>query len=391
MDFRLTEEQLAFQAGVRDFIEKEAPQELLAARGVSFGTGTALSEDAPVVQKWLKKLHEKGYAGMSWPVEYGGKGETAIDDWLFSEEMSYHDIPSVSGGMYGKVLAQFGTEEQKRDYIPGMLAGTVRLAQGWTEPRGGTDLAGVQTRATREGDEYVINGQKIFTTSAHYATHIWLIARTNPEEPRHRGLSMLIVPMDAPGIEVRPLYTQADERTNEVFFDSVRTPVTSIVGEENGAWLVAMKMAEFERITLIGHLAWFFDELVKYAKATVVAGKPLSDDPRISQALARLAVDLEVGRLLELRTAWQVERGGSHNVQAAMNKLWVAEFRERLANEATNIIGPPALIHKDAKEAPLGGFAEAHYRAYPLFKFGAGCCEVLRNIIAQRGLGMPRG
>ncbi len=391
MDFRLTKEQLAFQAEVRDFIEKEAPTELRAARGVSFGTGTGLSEDAPSVQKWLQKLHESGYAGMSWPEEYGGKGATAIDDWLFSEEMSYYDLPSVTGGMYGKVMSMVGTEEQKRAFIPRLLAGTYRFAQGWTEPRGGTDLAAIQTRAVREGDEYVINGQKIFTTGAHYATHLWLAARTNPDEPRHKGISMIVVPMDAPGIEVRPLYTQADERTNEVFLDSVRTPVTNLVGEEHGGWLIAMKMAEFERITVIGHIAWFLDELVKYARETEAAGAPLIDDPRVRQTLARLVVDLEMGRLLELRTAWKVEQGGSHNNEAAMNKLWVAEYRERLANEASNIIGPLGLIRKDTADAPIGGFAEAHYRAYPLFKFGAGCCEVLRNIIAQRALGLPRG
>ena len=391
MDFRLTKEQLAFQAEVRDFIENEAPPELQAARGVSFGTGSALSEDAPVVQQWLQKLHESGYAGLSWPEEYGGKGETAIDDWLFSEEMSYHDLPSVTGGMYGKVLTAVGTEEQKQAYIPRLLAGTYRFAQGWTEPRGGTDLAAIQTRAVREGDEYVINGQKIFTTGAHYATHLWLAARTNPDEPRHKGISMIIVPMDTRGIEVRPLYSQADERTNEVFLDSVRTPVTNLVGEEHGGWLIAMKMAEFERITVIGHIAWFLDELVKYARETEAAGALLSDDPRVRQALARLTVDLEVGRLLELRTAWKVDQGGSHNNEAAMNKLWVAEYRERLAHEASNIVGPLSLMRKDTAGAPVGGFAEAHYRAYPLFKFGAGCCEVLRNIIAQRGLGLPRG
>lgn len=389
MDFRLTKEQLGFQQEVREFIQNETPQELFDARSVTFGFGNGLPANHPTVREYLQKQRERGYTGLGWPVEYGGGGKTAADDWLLREEMSYHDLPSVTGGMYANVLAKVGTEEQKRAYIPGMLTGDVRFAQGWTEPRGGTDLAGLQTRAVREGDEYLINGQKIFTTGGHYATHLWLMARTDPDEPRHKGISMIVLPMGTPGIEVRPLYTQADERTNEVFLSDVRTPVTNLVGEENRGWYVAMAMADLERIMVIGHLQWFYDELVKYTRETVVDGRPLSQDPRVRQALGRLAVDMEIGRLLGLRTLWAVDQGQPLNVEAAMNKLWVVEYRERLANEAMNIIGPLSLARKGASGAPLAGFAEAYYRAYPMSKFGNGG-GIVRDIIAQRGLGMPR-
>ena len=392
MDFQFATEQKGFVEELRAFIAQETPQELFDARTPSMGIGSGLSDEHPTVKRYLHKLAEHGYAGLSWPEEYGGAGKTAVDDWLLAQEISYYDLPKEGAAAFtiGPTLIRVGTEEQKRAYLPGLLTGEVGFALGYTEPSGGTDLAALRTTAVREGDEYVINGQKIFTTGAHHATHLWLAARTDRDEPRHRGVSIIIVPMNTPGIEVRPLHSQAGERTNEVFLSDVRTPVTNLVGKENRGWYIAMLAIDFERGSIMGYLVWFLDALIEYVRGARVDGRPLAQDPQVRQTLGRLVADMEVGRLMGLRTAWVVDQGKSPNVESAMDKLWLAEFKERLTNEATSIIGPLALMRQGAAGSPMGGFAESYYRAYPLSKFAAGGSNMMRNIIAQRGLGMPR-
>ena len=392
MNFQLTTEQQQLVQQLRAFIAQETPQELLDARSPSMGIGTGRSGADPIVLGFIRKLAEHGYTGGSWPVEYGGAGRPAVDDWLMTQELSYYDLPKEGEAAFtiGPTLIRVGTDEQKRTYLPGLLTGDIRFALGYSEPSGGSDLAALRTKAVREGDEYVINGQKIFTTGAHHATHLWLAARTDSQEPRHRGISIIIVPMDAPGIEVRPLYTQAEERTNELFMDNVRTPVTGLVGAENKGWAVAMMAIDFERGSIMGYLVWFLDALVEYIRTAESNGCSLREDPRVRRAVAQLKVDMEAGWLLGIRTAWTVDQGRAPTVESAMEKLWLSEYKERLVNAASDIIGPLALMRQGAAGAPLGGFAESYYRAYPLSKFAAGGSNLMRNIIAHRGLNMPR-
>ncbi|MBI2867210.1 MAG: acyl-CoA dehydrogenase family protein [Chloroflexi bacterium] len=397
IDFGTTPEEEKFFKELDEFLEKEVPPEV--RRGVRNQQGESLMGEyllsgdptPPGALAWFQKLGEKGYLGMNWPPEYGGKRPTTVQQWQFMERLIYKGLPV--GGMeiwaFAPVLLRWGTEEQKQKYLPGIMKQEVHFAMGHTEPSGGTDLAALQTRAVRDGDEYVINGQKMFTTTAHFATHVWLAVRTNPELPKHKGISILLVPMDTPGITVRPLMTQTGEQTNEVFFEDVRVPVSCRVGEEGQGFLITMTAIDFERAMLISDLRWMLDQLIEYAKTTQVNGRPLSQDSAIRQTLARLACDIEMAGLLGLWTSWTIDQGESQHVQVAMHKLWAGELRERLANAASNIVGPLSLTSVGGRGV-FEGMVGKFYLRYPLLKFGAGGIELLRARIAQRGLDLPR-
>jgi alkylation response protein AidB-like acyl-CoA dehydrogenase len=239
----------------------------------------------------------------------------------------------------------------------------------------------------------VINGQKVFTTAAHFGTHVWLAARTAPDrELKHRGLSVLIVPLDTPGITVRPLYTQADIRTNEVFFEDVRVPAGNRVGQENGGWAIITMALDFERILPYAGLAREFEELLAWSAHTDVDGdgKTVLEDTANRHALCELAVDLEIGRLFSLRTAWMVEEAQIPNAEASISKIWLSELHERLASCGLGLMGEEGQYRVGTEDAPLSGNFDQIYRAFPPMKFGAGTNEIQRNIIAQRGLGLPR-
>jgi alkylation response protein AidB-like acyl-CoA dehydrogenase len=237
----------------------------------------------------------------------------------------------------------------------------------------------------------VINGQKIYTSAAHHSNYIWLLARTDPKAPKHQGISILIVPIDAPGVTVRPLDTMGSERSNEVFFEDVRVPVENLVGEENRGWYYVAIALDFERLMPHTRTRRFLEHLIDYAKSTVVDGQPLSKHPRVRATLAQLAVDVEIARLFSLRDAWMLEQGQIPNAEASMFKVWFTELNERIAVAAQDIMGPYAILSGEDGLAPIEGRLEKLYRSFPLYKFAGGTNEVMRNIIAQRGLGMPRG
>src|SRR5260370_20194430 len=291
----------------------------------------------------------------------------------------------------GPTLMRIGSEQQKRQYLGRILRGEIEFAIGYTEPNAGSDLASLQTRAVREGDSYIINGQKIYTSAAHHSTHIWLLARTDPKAPKHQGISIFIVPIDAPGVTIRPLETMGSERSNEVFFEDARIPAENLVGEENRGWYYAAIALDFERLMPHSRTRSFLEYLIDYAKNTVVDRQPLSKHPRVRITLAQLAVDLEIARLFSLRDAWMLERGQIPNAEASIFKVWFTELNERIATAAQDIMGPYALLCAQDPQAPQEGRLEKLYRGFPLYKFAGGTNEVMRNIIAQRGLGMPRG
>jgi alkylation response protein AidB-like acyl-CoA dehydrogenase len=284
-----------------------------------------------------------------------------------------------------------GSERQKQEYLPKILTGEIEFAIGYTEPNAGSDLASLQTRAVREGDSYIINGQKIYTSAAHHSTHIWLLARTDFKAPKHRGISIFIVPIDAPGVTIRPLATMGSERSNEVFFEDVRIPADNLVGEENSGWYYVTMALDFERLMPHARIRRFVENLIDYSKNTVVDGRPLSKHPRVRIALARLAVDIELLRLFSLRSAWMIERGLVPNAEASVFKVFMSELNQRIATAAQDIMGPYATLRAEDTLTAVEGRLEKLYRSFPLFKFAGGTNEVMRNIIAQRGLGMPRG
>jgi 3-oxocholest-4-en-26-oyl-CoA dehydrogenase alpha subunit len=387
MDFSLTPEQEQFKKQVRDFVREHLTPELrdeVEREQYSIG---------PLGKQFVRLMGRQGWLGIGWPKEYGGQGRGAIEQWLFLEEMDLENLPTggLTLGSAGPTLMRVGSEEQKREYLPRILTGEIEFAIGYTEPDAGSDLASLQTRATREGDSYVINGRKIYTSAAHHSTHIWLLARSDPQAPKHRGLSIFIVPIDAPGVTIRPLRTMGSERSNKVFFEEVRISAGNLVGEENHGWHYVTMALDFERLIPHGRAQRPLENLIDYAKQTVVDGRPLSKHPQVRLALARLAVEVEAVRLFSLRSAWMIECGRALNVEASLLKIFISEISEHIAVAAQNIMGPYAALRAGDSLAPIGGRLERLYRGFPLYKFAGGTNEVMRNIIAQRGLGMPRG
>lgn len=387
MDFSLTLEQEAFREELREFIKANLTPELeREVEREQYALGS-------LGRVFLKRVAEKGWLGIGWPKEYGGQGRGAIDQWIFLEEMAAHNLPAgdLTLTSIGPTIMRVGSEDQKRTYLPSILRVETIFAAGYTEPGAGSDLASAQTRAKRDGDTYVINGQKIYTSAAHYASHIWLLVRSDASAEKHRGLSILIVPLDTPGITVRPLWTMGGERTNEVFLEDVRVPRKSLVGEENRGWYYATMALDFERIIAHNRNRRHLNHLTRYAKQLVVDGHSLAEDAHVRLVLAKLAVEVEINRLLVMRNAWMIEHGLVPNVEASMAKIWGSELAERIADEALNIMGPEGLLSVEEQESPIEGRMERLYRGFPLDKFAGGTNEIQRNIIAQRGLSMPRG
>jgi alkylation response protein AidB-like acyl-CoA dehydrogenase len=384
MDFRITPEQAHFVAALRahlDSLDLDAVAEETKANG-------AMENDlGPSGRQLLRRLGSDGWLAVGWPKEYGGQGRTEVEKWLFLEELAYRRVPVVgmSVASVGPTIMRAGTEDQKRRFLPGILSGEIEFAVGYTEPNAGSDLAAVDTRAVRVADEYVVNGQKTFITSAHCASHIWLCVRTGPREERHRGLSVLVVPLDTPGITVRGLESQAGVRTNEVYFEDVRVPAANLIGRENDGWAMATMALDFERTLAHSGLTRDFEDLVTWAAHATVAGDAVS-----RQSLAELAVDLDITRLFALRTAWMIEQGEVPNAEASMSKVWLTENIQRVSSGALQLMGEAGQLRHGSDDAPADGYLERRYRVSSAWKFGAGTNEVQRNIIAQRGLGLPR-
>ena len=386
MDFDWDPEHLAFRDELRDFIARWRTPELLAEFAATYGAG------GPELSKFRTALEETGYARMCWPVEHGGQGRDLLYQFIFVEEMEYWGMPygNLTYTSIGPSIRQFGSEQQKAKYLPGIWSGESTFAIGYSEPNAGTDLAALRTRAVRDGDEWVINGQKIWTSLADVATHIWLAVRTNPDAPKHRGISVIIVPTDAAGLTIRPLHAMYGGHTCETFYDDVRVPVENLVGGEGDGWGIVMHALNHERVGLAatGSLARLFDQLV----AHLAEQRPERlADPLLRQRLAELMLDLCEHRALALRNAWVIAQGGTPIAEASMAKVSASELRTHIANVAMDLLGRYGALSKESGElAPAEGRMEWSFRISPIFRFGGGTNEVMRDIIAGAGLGMPR-
>jgi alkylation response protein AidB-like acyl-CoA dehydrogenase len=389
LDYGWSAELEDFKREVRALVKKHAQAfntgQPMEGEGASAGGG-------PAMDALRAEMDERGWRRMSWPREYGGDARSPWYQYIMVEEMSYGGIPStdLSVGSVLPAIMNHGTDAQKQKYVPDILAGKIRFCIGYSEPNAGSDLASLQTRATRDGDDWVINGQKLWTTGAHTATHVWLAARTNPEAPKHRGISMLIVPMETPGITVQPLATMGGGRTNQVFYDNVRVPSDALVGEVDRGWYITANALDHERVTIapLGGIVRRFDDFVSYLKAE----RPDVLQDQASRArLAEMKVDLHVQRALKLKNAAIIANGGTPNVEASMTKVWSSELQYRMASLFMDLLGREgALMRDEAVEAPLDGSIGANYQGSPVLRFGGGTNEIQRNIIAQRGLGLAR-
>ena len=349
----------------------------------------------PEQKRFMRMLGEKGLLGISWPKEYGGLERSLIDQYIFSEEMGRHSLYAngTAVNMVAPTIMRAGTDEQKAEWLPKMMKGDVECSLGYTEPGAGTDLASLETRAVLDGDDYVINGQKMYTSGAHYSSHIWLLARTDPDAPKHRGLSVFLVPMDALGITVRPLWRMDGGRTNEVFFENVHVPRINLIGEKDRGWYVVAMALDFERVSIGGRYSGLLkrlNKLVAYANETEVDGKPLSADPTVRNRLADLGMKLEVVRLFSYRTAWMIESGVVPNYESSAQKIIATDLIQEVADFGVELLGLHGQLTKESPHALLDGEMEQAYRSGIFLRFGAGANEVQRDIIARRGLGMPR-
>ena len=353
-------------------------------------------ERREVAQAWREALVERGWVAPHWPTEYGGAGLTVREQFILNQEMAVADAPDIGGlgtQMIGPTLIVHGSAEQKRRHLPEVLAGRVIWGQGYSEPGAGSDLASLQTRAVRDGDEYVVNGQKIWTTLAHQADWLFVLTRTDIDAPKHRGISLLLMDRGTSGISIRPLVNMANEHIfNEVFFEGVRVPAENVVGEENRGWYVAMTLLDFERSNVAGGVraqAQIRLILAEASEREAASGRSLA--PSVRALLADRYIDTEVVQQLSARIA-SIQAGGLvPNYEASMGKLFASELSQKIAVAMAKALGLfGQLTGADEPRTPLYGFVGYQYMESVSSTIRGGTSEIQRNVIATRGLGLPR-
>jgi len=399
MDFRFTPEEEAFRQEVREFIEKEFPRDL---RGTMPEAGRYGEQPEPL-REWRRKLAARGWVAPAWPKEYGGAGMTVMQQFIYNLEMARARVPPVGGlgvSVVGPTLILFGNEEQKKTYLPKILSGEHIWCQGFSEPNAGSDLASLQTTAVRDGDEYVINGQKIWTTVAHLAHYMLLLCRTDPNAPKHKGLSYIIVPMKDekgnpyPGVTVQPLLNMAGTHEfNQVFFENVRVPVKNLVGEENQGWYMAVRTLDIERSNIGSAVGQQqnVEDLIRFVQEARGSGQErVSLLPSLRYELAERWVETEISLLLSYRVVTMQNRGLIPNYEASATKLYSMELNQRIANTGMKVLGLYGQLARGQKWAPLRGRIEFMYLRSVANTIEGGTSEIQRNVIATRGLGLPR-
>jgi alkylation response protein AidB-like acyl-CoA dehydrogenase len=385
VDFELDAAQTAWLAEVRAFLTDNVTPALrseLSEHGQEVPGGE--------VAAFRRKIGERGWFGLNWPSEYGGLGLGAIHQHLLMREFEYWGVPGpdLTVTSVAPMIMRHGTEQNKLEFLPPIARGELICAVGYSEPEAGTDLASLRTRAVRDGDAWVITGSKIWNSVANRATHEWLCVRTDPDAPRHRGISVIMVPTDLPGIQIRPLYAWSGYRTNEAFFDEVRVPVGNLIGELNRGWTYITGALDLERgaLTNAGDLRRALDDLTDLAARD--NSTPLQT-AGLRRRLAQAEADVEAAELMGFQAASLLESGVIPTIEVSVEKIFTSELRQRIADLALDILGPAGLLAYRSSGAPEGGKFERLYRVSPLMRFGGGTNEVLRDVIAQRGHGMP--
>lgn len=389
MDFGFTPENEAFRREVRAFIAEHITAELRdeLRRGRREGRG-------PLTRELFRTLADKGWIGMSWPKAYGGQDRDPVDQYIFEEEFVRAGVPLELNNILEQAPAimMAGTEEQKRYFLPRIVRGEVVFALGYTEPSGGTDLGSLRTRAEEADDGFVIHGQKTFTSGAHYCTHIYLMARTDAARPKHRGISIFLVPITSPGITVRPLWTLTGGRTNEVFFDDVRVPKAALLGERNGGWYIASAALNLGRAGARRYYTYVsaFEAAVRFLREQRAAGWSPGDDPAVRDRLAELYGEAQVCRLFTLRSLSMVKRGLNPPYEISSEKVWGPDFHVKSTEAITQILGPYGQLWEGSPLTPEDGELARQYVGAMVSTFGHGSVQAMRNQIARRGLGLPQ-
>ncbi len=403
VDFNDTPEQAAWRAEVTAFVEEHLPDDLAEDQEFA-GTlggmhrGPLGKQRAERMKEWRQAILDRGWIAPAWPKAYGGAEMTAIEQFILREVFTEMRAPIQSVHDVGSTILVHGSEEQKQKYLPPMVRGEIQWCQGYSEPGSGSDLASVQTRGERDGDDFVINGQKIWTSGAKTADMIFALVRTDPEAPKHRGISYLLFEMDKPGISVRPLGQMTGaSQFNEVFFEDVRVPVSAAVGEINRGWYVGATHLDFERSS-IGSAVGFqnrLNDLIEFVttEAEADTGRSrLKREPAFRDQLADRATETTVARQFSNRIITMQARGIIPNTESSAQKLFSSELHQRTSNTAIKALGLYGMLYdEDGPYTPQRARWGTYYLATVSETIGAGTSEIQRNVIATRGLGLPRG
>ncbi len=391
MDFEFAPEEQAFLKEVDQFIADNYDPEVMDV------TRENMSQlvDTPKRRALMKKIGEKGWLGMTWPKEYGGTGGEGVYEFLLNEKLASVGAPQIGKGVgiIGKTLIRHGSDKLKKEFLPKILKNEVEFAVGYSEPNAGSDAAAMALKAERDGNDWVLNGQKIFTTSAHFAEWYWVGARTDTTAPKHAGITLFLLPMNQKGLTIQRMPTIGDEITNQVFFDNVRVSDEYRVGELNKGFNYISEALDLERFTMFtfSPIHERVKLLINYVKEEARDGRPLKDDPIVRQKVATLATEIEVAKLLGYRVVNQAIKGGKPPTsEASEYKLFATELSKRVAHETLNIEGEHGQTRVHTEDAPLKGRAELTYRYTVIDTIGGGASEIQKNIIARRKLGLPR-
>ena len=382
-----TESQKALRKEFRDYfsdlVKPEYREELRSA------------ESGDLYKSLIRQQGADGMLAVGWPEQYGGRGLTESEQLIRYEEalLAGAPTPFVTLNTVGPAIMSKGTEEQKARFLPAIAAGELHFAIGYTEPGAGTDLAAVATTAVRDGDHYVVNGNKIFTSGAEGADYIWLAARTNPDVPKHKGISILVADTKDPGFSLSPIHTMGGARTNVTYYSDVKVPVDMIIGEENGGWRLITEQLNHERVGLAawGIQGWkIFNAALEWARNTKNAqGQRVIDDPDAQRNLAEVYSHLEAMRVMNARMSWQLDQQEMNPVFPSAIKVYSTEKMLEICRLLMDVVGPHALISADSEGTVLQGNLEHEYRRATINTFGGGVVEVLRGLVATHGLGMP--
>ncbi len=393
MDFQFTNDQNQFRQEVRDFLDAELPPGWVDYTGTNVDDSVVDVEDGwQLFKDMARKLGNKGWLSLHWPKEYGGSALSNIDYLIFLEEIARRGSPgfnAIGVKMLAPTLIDYGTEMQKDRHLKHIARGEVFWCEGFSEPEAGSDLASLRTKAIRDGDYFICNGQKTWTTLASYADWCCLLARTDPYSRRHNGISFILVDLSTPGITIRPIENLLGEpHFSEIYFDDVKIPVENMVGAVNDGWRIAQTLLKYERVHIaqIAVIQVMIERLVKHLKTIPTAQRQNSRN-----ILADLAIEAEIGRLLSYQIAWLQDHGMATEWHAAMSRLYSNRLLKRAASEALQILGLHGQLDKRDCRAPAYGWFEHLYLSALGATISAGTSEIQKTVIALRGLGMPKG
>jgi alkylation response protein AidB-like acyl-CoA dehydrogenase len=388
MHLNLDADQCALRDELRAYLGKLMTSELQQEVEGSEGGG-------PLYRKALKQMGSDGWLGIGWPTQYGGQGRSPIEQFIFSDEVQRvgFPLPFLTINTVGPTIMKHGSDAMKAEFLPRILRGEVHFSIGYSEPSAGTDLAALTTRAVRDGDSYVINGSKVFTSLAEYADYIWVAARTDPDAPKHKGISIFIVDTNSPGFKCTPIWTVSGVRTNATYYEDIRVPASMRVGEENEGWNLIVNQLNHERISLSvsGPSEQLLEDVRVWAQETLLPdGRRVIDQEWVRVKLARVRARLEALKLFNWRQAWCMTTNTLDFAEASAVKVYSSEFYVESARELLEVLGHRGYLRRGSRETVGRGRLEMWQRASLILTFGGGTNEIQRDIIAMAGLGMPR-